>query len=105
MVPGLCEDTSPSPTPAFLEAWAAAARSGAHPWQDWGLARRQQALHGPPSKRRCSRLQPGAGFLIHNDDEERPVYATEVVRFVNRRADRHGMHSLLQDAPGEGSAG
>jgi len=47
-------------------------------------------------------LGSGRGFLIHNDDEERPVHAPEIVCFVNRPADGSGMHSLLQDAPGEG---
>ena len=47
-------------------------------------------------------LGSGKGFLIHNDDEARPIIAKDVVCFLNQRADGSGMHSLLQDAPGEG---
>jgi hypothetical protein len=43
VAPSLFEDTYPSPTPAYLEAWAADAHYGAQPWQDGGPARRQQA--------------------------------------------------------------
>ena len=47
--------------PAFLEAWRAPAQPGAQPWQVGGLARRQQARPRPPSNRRLSRVQLGAG--------------------------------------------
>ncbi len=52
MTPGLCEDTFPSHTPAFLEARRAPAQPGAQPSQAGGLARRQQARPNPSSKRR-----------------------------------------------------
>jgi hypothetical protein len=51
--PGLVEDTVPSPTPAYREAWVAAAHSGARPWQVGGLARRQRARRRPPPSTRC----------------------------------------------------
>ena len=41
--------TAPSPTPAYLEAWAAPVHSGAQPWQ-WGAscgARKPAAGHPP----------------------------------------------------------
>ena len=59
VAPGLGEDTSPSPTPAFPGAWRAPAQPGAQPWLLGDLARRQRARPRPPSKRRCSRFQAG----------------------------------------------
>jgi len=77
----------------------------------WGALLRRKAKAGLTLRTRsfvnaeeASRyaLGSGEGFLIHNDESETPVHASEVVRFVNRRADARGFHSLIQDAPGEG---
>jgi hypothetical protein len=54
----LCEDTSPSPTLAFLEALRAPVHSGAQPWQAVGLAQRYQARPMPPSTQQCAMTRP-----------------------------------------------
>ncbi len=58
MAPHLDEDTTPWPTPAYLEARRAPAQSVAQPWQIEGLVRRQQAHPISPSAWRLSHFQP-----------------------------------------------
>ena len=55
VAPGLCEDTAPWPTPAFLETWRADAQPGTQPRQVGRLVRRQEARpRGCPSERSAS---------------------------------------------------
>ena len=65
--------------------------SGREGQQGTCVGKRGSAQGRPPPLHLARRLSPS-----------RQVHASEVVRFVNRRADARGFHSLIQAAPGEG---
>lgn len=103
--------TGPWPTPVFLEAWAAPVQSEAQPWQVDGLARRQRL--DPLSKRRCSRVEPGAlskaqGYGFCSVGGTGRAAVAELLRALPNGSGMYeddAFHSIISVSPASGRQG